>query len=149
MYVPAGIRMRSFSTYGNVVSAYTGSPSRAFLVEIACFRLSGILVPAGITTECDSAADFSEIEGLAVCGPTGEISGLFTVSTCPQAIPDTSSSIQIARILHLRRKNYSTGPSPLSSEITTAQPLGCSPGDGSYLRVRPKRSLDGEILAFV
>src|SRR5579871_520427 len=32
---------------GNAVSAYTGSPWRAFLVEMACFKDNGILVPEG------------------------------------------------------------------------------------------------------
>src|SRR5438132_1595721 len=47
-YVPAGITMRSFITTGKVVCAYTGSPSRAFLVESACFSTRGTLVPDGM-----------------------------------------------------------------------------------------------------
>ena len=49
--------MRSFSTNGNAVSAYTGSPSRAFLVEMACLSSSGTLVPAGMTTALGSSCD--------------------------------------------------------------------------------------------
>src|SRR5215510_11295347 len=36
-------------TIGNDVIAYTASPSFAVLVEMACFKESGTLVPAGIT----------------------------------------------------------------------------------------------------
>src|SRR5215470_19400726 len=36
-------------TIGNDVMAYTASPSFAVLVEMACFKVSGTLVPAGRT----------------------------------------------------------------------------------------------------
>src|SRR5437764_5648611 len=42
--------MRSFTVTGKLVAAYTASPGRAFLVEIPCFRTSGILVPAGMVS---------------------------------------------------------------------------------------------------
>src|SRR5215475_5088668 len=48
-YVPLGIRIRSSMTIGNDVMAYTASPSFAVLVEMACFKVSGTFVPAGIT----------------------------------------------------------------------------------------------------
>src|SRR5438132_1648117 len=54
-YVPAGITTRSFITTGKVVCAYTGSPSRAFLVESACFSTRGTLVPAGIVKLLEAA----------------------------------------------------------------------------------------------
>src|SRR5258706_7063364 len=42
--------MRSSTTNGNVVSQYTGSPSFAFRVEIACFNANGTFVPEGIVS---------------------------------------------------------------------------------------------------
>ena len=42
--------IRSSTTNGNVVSQYTGSPSFAVLVEMACFNASGTLVPEGMAS---------------------------------------------------------------------------------------------------
>src|SRR6516225_5634991 len=112
MYVPAGIRIRSLSTYGNAVSAYTGSPSRAFLVEIACFKRSGTFVPAGIIALCGSGASATEVPAGAevtaflsfwgaVAGCVEESLGLVS-AVWPNEIPEISSSVKKTRIPHLQ-----------------------------------------------
>src|SRR5271157_5474217 len=69
MYVPAGITTRSLTTNGKAVSAYTGSPSLAVFVEIACFSDSGTLVPAGMVSIgfSDSTEGAAGFEGKAAC----------------------------------------------------------------------------------
>src|SRR5215472_3483277 len=99
MYVPAGMRMRSFRTNGNAVSAYTASPSRALFVEIACFSNSGTFVPAGITAVlaawddsacCTDAGGFVAViesaAGFDVCAPW------------PRATPGISNTLLRNRI---------------------------------------------------
>src|ERR1019366_3277021 len=86
MYVPAGITTRSLTTNGNAVSAYTGSPSLAVLVEIACFSDSGTLVPAGMI----SVAFPDSAEGAAGVGADDD---------CAAAIPAKSKAdTQAARL---------------------------------------------------
>src|SRR5579872_5037899 len=109
MYVPAGIRMRSFITKGNAVSAYTASPSRAFLVEIACLSERGTFDPAGISqpfASCFEPPVSGGSAGLAEpCAGlwrAGVGSGLADSGACAQAIPETNNSGKNARILHLR-----------------------------------------------
>src|SRR5579872_2691308 len=110
MYVPAGIRMRSFITNGNDVSAYTASPSRAFLVEIACLSERGTFEPDGMTqpfASCSVLPVSADSEGLAVLEPcaefwtAGAVAGLAASGACPQAIPETRSRVRITRIRHL------------------------------------------------
>src|SRR5690348_12704129 len=51
---------------GKVVSAYTGSPSFAVFVEIACFNESATFVPAGITVVAGSALLVAAAVGAAL-----------------------------------------------------------------------------------
>src|ERR1700724_1269984 len=109
------MRWRSFTANGNVVSAYTGSPSRAFLVEIAWASDSGIFVPAGMVAAFGSGgsasvapagAPVNSVAAELVCvvpadWPAAESAG-FGVSACPHAIPETRSSVNTPRITHLR-----------------------------------------------
>src|SRR2546428_13436105 len=76
-YVPAGITTRSFITTGKVVCAYTGSPSRAFLVESACFSTRGTFVPAGIVKFLEAAEAVSGALGgsVAVCWAAATVAG--------------------------------------------------------------------------
>src|SRR5256714_15694956 len=96
--------MRSFVTNGKAVSAYTGSPSRAFLVEIACLSVSGPFVPAGITMACGSLAAgacSAVIAGACACGPVAAVA-LADSAACPQAIPEMINIAKIARMSYLQ-----------------------------------------------
>jgi hypothetical protein len=75
------------TTNGKAVSAYTGSPSLAVFVEIACFSDSGTLVPAGMVS-----TGFAEsTEGAAGSGAK---------DVCAAAIPAISKNkLQAAPIL--------------------------------------------------
>src|SRR5579862_7342092 len=109
--------MRSFTTKGNVVVAYIGSPSRAFLVEIACASARGIFVPAGMTARFGSAGcagltdtSFAGEATFVDAGAAGcaEVSvGLTASGACAQAIAETSSSVHTPRIAHLPKQNSS------------------------------------------
>src|SRR5204862_1993571 len=81
-YVPAGITTRSFITTGKVVCAYTGSPSRAFLVESACFSTRGTLVPAGIVKLLEAAEAVSGALGrnVAVCSAAASVASRNTMN---------------------------------------------------------------------
>src|ERR1019366_7412546 len=85
----AGITTRSLTTYGKAVSAYTGSPSLAVFVEIACFSDSGILAPAGMVS-----VGFSDSTVAAAGFGAGD------VCAAAIAIPASSKTqIEAARIL--------------------------------------------------
>src|SRR5690348_170302 len=98
---------RSSNTNGNAVCAYTASPSRAFLVEIACARVSGTFEPAGMTAEFGSRGVTGAIEGLAVWDAAegaaggGAFVGLGDCAVCPQVIPEISNIVASTRIRHL------------------------------------------------
>src|SRR5450631_2623851 len=128
--------MRSFITNGNAVSAYTASPSLAFLVEMACFSSNGILLPAGITAEFGSGASAGVtsagevVSSFAGAGLSDDVAppalaaestGFVVSGACPQAIPETSSTVKIARIQHL--PGIRSRPRP--SQLTTPWALGC------------------------
>src|SRR5258708_4152319 len=69
--------MRSLITTGKVVCAYTGSPWRLPLVEIAFFKDTGTLVPAGI---------------MISLGPTGSLgrsAGTAGLGVCATAAPNS------------------------------------------------------------
>src|SRR5271165_3511058 len=63
--VPGGITMRLFMVMGNEVCAYTGSPARALLVVMPCFKMSGIFLPAGTVTVMDCRAAPLSLEAAA------------------------------------------------------------------------------------
>jgi hypothetical protein len=74
------------TTNGKDVSAYTGSPSLAVFVEIACFRVSGTLVPAGIAS-------------IGFPDSTAGAAGSGAKVVCAAAIPASSNTqIEAARI---------------------------------------------------
>src|SRR5579859_5738946 len=100
---------RSSNTKGNAVCAYTASPSRAFLVEIACARVSGTFDPAGMTAEFGLRGATGGIEGVAVwaaaggaAAGVGAFAGLGDCAACPQAIPEISNIVASTRIPHLQ-----------------------------------------------
>src|ERR1700690_1440238 len=73
----------SLSTKGKAVSAYTGSPLRAVLVEIACFSERGIEVPAGMVITVFAASTFSDRKLATEDGASGsEAGGVCAMATC-------------------------------------------------------------------
>ena len=127
--------MRSFTTKGNAVEAYTGSPSRAFLVEIACARDNGIFVPAGITATFGSGSSASdapagaavnsfpcalESDGGAPAELVGTLVGFAISAACPHAIPETRSTANSARM------QASLNPSHYSTPSLIPGAIGCN-----------------------
>jgi len=82
--------MRSLTTTGNVVTAYTASPVRAFLVETDCFKASGTLVPEGIVSWLASLvkADWAAAKPQARSIKTAVRITLFCIIDSPQHRPD-------------------------------------------------------------
>jgi hypothetical protein len=79
------------TTNGKAVSAYTGSPSLAVFVDIACFRDSGTLVPAGMV----SVGLADSTEGAAGSGAKDDCA-----AAIPVAVATTSKTDMLAtRIL--------------------------------------------------
>src|SRR5271167_2854344 len=107
---PAGTTTRLLMTNGNAVSAYTASPSRAFLVEIACFSNKGILVPAGIViafgSEAAAGAGFAAAPAAGAELAAGG-SGFCASAVCPNAIPDNSKNTHAPRITNLQSRQFS------------------------------------------
>src|SRR5260370_26037265 len=96
--------MRSFSTKGNAVSAYTASPSRAFLVEIACFSSRGILDPAGMTAALASCEAAVAAAGCATAGSVWELAGCGELDFWQNPRLAGSKIIHAQRIVDLRNE---------------------------------------------
>src|SRR5579872_1004275 len=108
---------RSSNTKGKAVWAYTASPSRAFLVEIACASVSGTFDPAGMTTEFELRGATGAIDGPAAEGADALVAfaGLCDSAACPQAIPEISNIVASTRIPHLPKHQ----PDCSSPKLTT------------------------------
>src|SRR5258708_23406726 len=121
--------IRSSMTNGKVVSQYTGSPSCAFRVEIACFNDRGTFVPEGIVSRAgDVAAGAAEPEAdpdaggcsAAVCGAVvcvEEVAGVCAIAhVAIKKAPATRVHMNVTSL------GYFSGFEPVNSDAATRAP---------------------------
>src|SRR5262245_22672358 len=83
------------SATGNVVSAYTGSPSLAVFVEIACLSDKATLVPAGITVAAGSGLLATDAGCASLLGGGAEFCAIAHIPRTSAPIPNIVHRIDI------------------------------------------------------